>query len=265
MTGSTPLPERDAADAVASRLADVRRRIADACARVGREPSAVGVVAVTKTHPPEVVRAALAAGLTDLGESRVQEMLAKMKRVPGDGGAGPYWHLVGRLQSNKAKDVVGRAVLVHSVGRRSLADELSKRAGHAGVVQRVLLQVNVGEDPAKGGCTPDRTLELLEHVRDLPNLSVEGLMTIPPMPEPDEDAGEAARPHFRTLRELRDLARDRWPEMAHLSMGMSADFEVAVEEGATIVRLGTVLLGPRGDHPYRPPAGVPVPSREEDR
>lgn len=257
--------DQDTAGGIRRRLQDVRRRIDEACERADREPSAVSIVAVTKTHPPEVARAALDAGLTDLGESRVQEMLAKMHRVPGDGGAGPFWHLVGRLQSNKAKDVVGRAVLVHSVGRGSLADELSKRAGQAGVVQRVLLQVNVGEDPAKGGCSPDRTLELLGYVRGLPHLTIEGLMTIPPMPAPDEDAGEAARPHFRTLRELRDEARERWPEMAHLSMGMSADFEVAVEEGATIVRLGTVLLGPRRDHPYRPSAGVPVPSREEDR
>lgn len=246
MTGSAPLRDRNDAEAVGGRIEEVRRRIADACARVDREPSAVGIVAVTKTHPPEVVRAVLAAGLTDLGESRVQEMLAKMKRVPGDGGAGPYWHLVGRLQSNKARDVVGRAVLVHSVGRRSLADELSKRAGQAGVVQRVLLQVNVGEDPAKGGCPPDRTLELLEYVRDLPHLAVEGLMTIPPMPRPHEDAGEASRPHFRTLRELRDEARSRWPEVAHLSMGMSADFEAAVEEGATIVRVGRALFRPSG-------------------
>ncbi len=261
MTGPGPLPDRDGA--IARRLEDVRRRIRDACDRVGREPSAVGIVAVTKTHPPEVVRATLDAGLTDVGESRVQEMIAKMKRVPGDGGAGPFWHLVGRLQSNKAKDVVGRAVLVHSVGRRSLADELSRRAGRAGVVQRVLLQVNVSQDPAKGGAPPEQTMDLLSYLRDLPHLAVEGLMTIPPLPDPAADAGEEARPHFRRLRELRDQARERWPEIAHLSMGMSADFEVAVEEGATIVRLGTVLLGPRGDHPYRPPAGVPV--LEEDR
>lgn len=263
MTDRAPPPEEVAADTVRRRLDDVRRRIGEACARAGREPSAVSIVAVTKTHPPDVVQAALDAGLTDVGESRVQEMLAKMRRVPGDGGAGPFWHLVGRLQSNKAKDVVGRAVLVHSVGRRSLAEELSKRAGQAGVVQRVLVQVNVGEDPAKGGVASDRTMDLLEYVRELPNVAVEGLMTIPPLPGPDADQAEAARPHFRRLRELRDDARERWPEVAHLSMGMSADFEVAVEEGATIVRLGTVLLGPRGDHPYRPPAGVPV--LEEDR
>ena len=250
---------------VAERAAEVRRRVADACAEVGRDPSAVSIVAVTKTHPPEVVRAALAVGLVDLGESRVQEMLTKMRRIRGDGTAGPFWHLIGQLQSNKAKDVVGRAVLVHSVDRRSLAEELSKRAEPDGVVQRVLIQVNVGDDPAKGGCAVEDAEELVGYVRELPNVAVEGLMTIPPMPDADDDAAEAARPHFRQLRELRDRLRQRWPEVTHLSMGMSADLTAAVEEGATILRLGTVLFGPRRDRPYRPPAGVPVPPREEDR
>jgi pyridoxal phosphate enzyme (YggS family) len=217
-------------------------RVAAACRRVGRSPAAVTIVAVTKTHPPEVARAAVAAGLTDLAESHVQELLRKMRAVDH-----ARWHLVGRLQRNKARDVVGRAVLVHALDRRSLADELSKRARRAGSVQRTLVQVNVGDDPAKGGCPPQQALDLIAYARDLPAVAVEGLTTIPPLPPREADPGEVARPHFARLRRLRDRARAEWPEVTHLSMGMSADFEVAVEEGATIVRLGTVMFGPRRD------------------
>lgn len=253
MSGAQPLQEHDRLEAeLRERLGAVRGRVSAACRRAGREPSSVSIVAVTKTHPPEVATAAIRAGLNHLGESRVQEMLAKMSALETTADPAPSWHLVGRLQSNKARDVVGRAVLVHSVDRRSLAEELSRRAGRAGVVQRVLIQVNVGDDPAKAGCRPDAALELIAAVRELDHLSVEGLMTIPPLPADDADQAEAARPHFATLRRLRDEARGRWPEVTHLSMGMSADFEVAVEEGATVIRLGTVLFGPRQDRPYRP-------------
>lgn len=229
---------------IAARLREVQARIGAACERSGRASSAVTLVAVTKTHPPAVVRALLELGILDIGENRVDEMVAKMGDV-----SGARWHFVGRLQSNKARDVVGRAVLVHSIDRRSLARALSGRAEAAGVLQRVLVQVNVGDDPAKGGCRPEETLDLLEEIRPLPHLAVEGLMTMPPMPAGDAHPAEAARPHFAALRELRDAARERWPEVVHLSMGMTADFEVAVEEGATIVRVGSALLGPRPTGP----------------
>ncbi|MBW3576458.1 MAG: YggS family pyridoxal phosphate-dependent enzyme [Actinobacteria bacterium] len=231
--------------AIPHRVAAVRGRIADACRRVGRVPSSVTVVAVTKGHPAPLAQAAVDAGLIDLGESRVQEMLDKAAQVRG-----ARWHMVGRLQSNKAKGVIARATLVHSLDRRSLASALSTRAHDAGVVQRVLVQVNVGEDPAKAGCPAEDALALVAEVRDLPNLAVEGLMTIPPLAPRGVDQAEVSRPHFARLRRLRDRARARWPELAHLSMGMSADFETAVEEGATIVRLGTVLFGPRRDQAY---------------
>ncbi|GGI04339.1 YggS family pyridoxal phosphate-dependent enzyme [Egicoccus halophilus] len=241
MTGQPPAVDLEA------RLTRVRARIAEAAAAAGRAPADVRLIGVTKTHPPELGRAAVAAGLVSLGENRVQELLAKLPQVPG-----AQWHLVGNLQRNKVKDVVGRAVLVHTLDRRSLADALSRRAEQQGTVQRVLVQVNVADDPAKHGCPCDETLALVAYARDLPHLVVEGLMTVPPLPAGDDDPSEAARPHFATLRRLRDDARKRFPEVVHLSMGMSADLEAAVSEGATMIRIGTALFGPRQAGPWRP-------------
>jgi PLP dependent protein len=232
---------------VAACVAEVRGRVAAACAAVDRHPASVLLIAVTKTHPPSLARAAVAAGVTDLGENRVEELVAKAPFVEG-----ARWHLIGQLQRRKVRDVVGRQVLVHGVDRRSLADALSRRARDAGTLQRVLVQVNVGDDPAKGGCGVADALDLVAYARQLPNLTVEGLMTVPPMPPDGGDANAAARPHFARLRELRDDARSRFPEVVHLSMGMSADLESAVTEGATMVRVGTAILGPRGDHPWHP-------------
>jgi PLP dependent protein len=232
---------------VAARLAAVRERVEVACARAGRSPASVRMIGVTKTHPPALAQAAVDAGLTDLGENRVQELLAKGSRVTG-----ARWHLVGQLQRNKVRDVVGRQILVHSVDRRRLADSLSRRAEQVGSLQRVLVQVNVGDDPAKGGCSVDETLDLVAYARQLPNLAVEGLMTIPPLPEGDDDPRESSREHFARLRTLRDRAREDFPEVVHLSMGMSDDLETAVEEGATMIRIGTAVFGPRGQGPWRP-------------
>lgn len=231
---------------VANRLAVVGERVARACAQAGRAPASVRIIGVTKTHPPALGRAAVASGLLDLAESRVQEWVAKQSHVPG-----ARWHLVGRLQRNKVRDVVGQQVLVHSLDRRRLADALSRRAEELGSIQRALVQVNVGDDPAKGGCHVDEAMDLIAYARQLPHLAVEGLMTIPPMPADDEDPGEAAREHFARLRELRDRARSRFPEVVHLSMGMSADLEAAVAEGATMIRVGTALFGPRGRGPWQ--------------
>lgn len=239
------------ADAVAARVARVRDRIAGACERAGRSPASVLIVAVTKTHPPTLVRAAAHAGIGDIGESRVAEMVAKMERVEG-----VRWHMIGRLQRNKVRFLVGRSVLVHSLDRRSLAGSLSRRAQRAGVVQRALVQVNVGDDPRKGGCAPEEVPGLIAYARDLPNMAVEGLMTMPPLPPAGADPAEHARPLFRRLRALRDELRERWPEVAHLSMGMSGDLEAAVEEGATMVRVGTAIFGPRGSRAWEPLEGA---------
>lgn len=232
---------------VAGALAAVRSRVGAACLAAGREPASVGIVAVTKTHPPELAQAAVDAGCRELGENRVEELVAKTPLVDG-----ASWHLVGQLQRRKVREVVGRHVLIHSVDRRSLADALSRRASEAGALQRVLVQVNVGDDPAKAGCQVDHALDLVAYARDLPYLTVEGLMTVPPLTAPGDDPGEAARPHFAELRRLRDEARARFPEVVHLSMGMSADLDAAVAEGATLVRVGSALFGARGDGPWHP-------------
>ena len=237
-------------DPAAARLAAVRQRIARACERVGRPTSSVVLVGVGKTHPPDALQRLVDLGVREIGENRVQELLDKQPRVHG-----ASWHFVGQLQRRKARDLVGRHVLVHSVDRRRLADTLSRLAEEAGVVQRVLVQVNVGEDPAKGGADPDGALDLVAYARGRSHLSVEGLMTIPPLPPDGADPNEAARDHFAALRALRDRARVRWPEVVHLSMGMTADLDAAIEEGATMVRVGTALFGPRQDGPWRPAGG----------
>lgn len=235
----------------ADRLAAVRRRIEAACRRVGRPASSVVLIAVAKTHPPEAIQELVDLGVSEIGENRVGELLAKQPRVEG-----ASWHMVGQLQRRKARDLVGRRVLVHGLDRRKLADTLSRHAVEAEALQRVLVQVNVGQDPAKGGVHPDEALDLVAYARGRPNLSVEGLMTIPPLGPDDVEASEAARPHFAALRRLRDEARSRWPEVLHLSMGMSHDLEAAVEEGATMVRVGTALFGERLDGPWRPAGGI---------
>ncbi len=231
---------------LAASIAAVRERIAAAAERAGRSPIDVQLIAVTKTHPPQLIQQTVDAGVADIGENRVQELLDKRPLVEG-----ARWHLVGRLQRNKVRAVVGQQVLVHSADRRSLIDALSARAEREGVVQRILVQVNVGDDPAKGGCRLDEVDELVAYARGRPNLAVEGLMTIPPMPPDGVDAVTAARPLFAELRRRRDDLRTRFPEVVHLSMGMTADLEAAIAEGATMVRLGTALFGARGDRPWR--------------
>ncbi len=220
--------------------APVRSRIAAAAMRAGRLPDDVRIVAVTKGHPLERAREAAAAGLLDLGENRVQEALSKQEAWPD---APVRWHLVGHLQRNKVKLVVGRFVLIHSLDSARLADALEGAAAGAGVVQDVLLEVNVGREPQKTGILPEEAPALLEHAAGLRHLGVRGLMTIAPY---GASVGEQHRV-FGELRELRDrLSRDsQLATLDQLSMGMSSDFEIAVEEGATMVRLGTVLFGER--------------------
>ncbi len=232
---------------VTARVATVRARIEAAALAAGRDPARVTLVAVSKTHPPAAARAVLAAGVGDLGENRVQELLAKRPHV-----AGAAWHLVGQLQRNKVRQVVGLGVLVHSLDRRSLADAISARARDADVTQRVLVQVNVGADPAKSGCSLDDAADLVAYAAGRPHLRVEGLMTIPPLAPVGQDPAASARVHFASLRRVRDEVVGDHPDVRHLSMGMSADLEAAVAEGATMVRIGAALFGDRASGPWRP-------------
>jgi pyridoxal phosphate enzyme (YggS family) len=204
---------------------------------VGGWSHPVRIVAVTKTHGPEVVRAALGAGLRDIGENRVQEALQKQEALPD---LAVDWHLVGTLQRNKARHAVGRFALIHSIDRADLAMELDRRVP-AGARQQVLVQVNCSGEPQKGGVAPESLLALLDQLRALERLDVQGLMTMSAL---TEDAAEQRRA-FRLLRELRDAAEGSGHRLAQLSMGMSGDYPIAVEEGATMIRLGTVLFGER--------------------
>jgi len=220
-------------------LEAVRQRIAQAAKRAGRDPSGIGIVAVTKTHPIEVVKQAAGEGLHDIGENRVQEALAKQESWPD---APVRWHLIGHLQRNKAKQAVGRFAMIHSLDSVRLADALEQAAAQRNVVQAVLVQVNVAREPQKDGCAPEEAEALIAHAATCAHLSVKGLMTIAPF----TDDQSVIRATFKGLKELRDRlsAVSRQP-LGTLSMGMSSDFEIAIEEGATLLRLGTVLFGER--------------------
>jgi len=224
---------------IAARLAQVRQRIATAATRAARDPSEITLVAVGKTFPAEVLAAAVAAGATDLGENRVQEASAKKDQVPP-----ATWHLIGPLQRNKAGRALELFDVIHTLDRIELAERLQRLLASDWPGRRlpVLLEVNVAGEPQKAGVLPEEASELLAAARDCPNLDVIGLMAIPPF-ELDADG---ARPYFRALRELRDALEDASSlPLPQLSMGMSHDFEVAIAEGATMVRVGTAIFGQR--------------------
>jgi pyridoxal phosphate enzyme (YggS family) len=219
------------------RLAHVRAEVARRQAK-GGWTHPVTIVAVTKGFGPDAVRAAREAGLPDVGENRVQEALDKMAALPD---ANVIWHLIGHLQRNKAKLVPGRFALVHSVDSAELALELAKRAETHGVRQRVLLQVNVAAEAQKAGCALAEAPALARRLGALEPLALEGLMTIAPL----TDDVERQRSTFRALRRMRDALQEDGLWVPNLSMGMSGDFAIAVEEGATVIRLGTALFGAR--------------------
>jgi pyridoxal phosphate enzyme (YggS family) len=223
---------------VAQNLEEVRGAIADAARRAGRDPSAVRLVAVSKTVDLERIRAAMDAGQDLFGENYLQEARDKIAAL----GRRVGWHLVGHLQSNKAKGAVELFDLIHAVDRLKLAEALDAAAARLGKLQDVLIQVNQGGEATKSGVAPEAAPALLQEVARLPHLRVLGLMTMPPwLPDP-----EAVRPYFRALRELRDHLRGLTGlPLTELSMGMSGDFAVAVEEGATLVRVGTAIFGER--------------------
>jgi PLP dependent protein len=230
-------------DDLPARLTEVRGRIARAAARCGRRADEVRLVAVSKTYPLERVRAAAAAGQQDFGENRIQEALQKI------GAAGDLtirWHLVGHLQSNKARKAAGPFAFIHSIDRVDLLEAVDRAAAAAGAAPTLLVQVDLAGEATKHGSPPDRLRELFAAGARCTAARVGGLMLLPPF----LDDPQQVRPYFRRLRELRDaLAADGVDPgmLRELSMGMSHDFEVAVEEGATMVRIGTALFGPRGN------------------
>lgn len=220
-------------------LHHVQERMAAACGRAGRDPGSVKLLAVTKTQPPEVVRQAAELGLALFGENKVQEAKAKIPLCPSR----LRWHMIGHLQTNKCRDAVELFEMIQGVDSLHVAQELNKRAEQAARRMPILLEVNIVGEGSKFGYKPDQLLSELETLNSLPRLEIHGLMTIPPWtPLP-----ERVRPAFRRLRELKtDCEQVLGALLPELSMGMTGDFEVAIEEGATMVRIGTALFGERG-------------------
>jgi len=225
---------------IAENVARVRERMETAARRAGRDPGKIRLVAVSKTVESDRIRQALEAGVDSLGENYVQEAQKKIEEL----GRGAAWHFIGHLQSNKAKAAVRLFDWVHSVDSFRLAQELSRVAGQQNKVLPVLLQINLGQETTKFGALQDDTFRLLEQMGLLPGISVKGLMTLPPF----FDNPEESRPYFHALRDLAEAVSRRkiaGVSMEELSMGMSNDFETAIEEGATLVRVGTAIFGPR--------------------
>lgn len=220
-------------------LARVQKRVSDAARRAGRDPADVQLVAVTKTIPVEVIKEALDLGVHHLGENRVQEFLYKQPAL----GADIKWHFIGHLQSNKVRKIIDKVSLIHSLDRWSLARTISRVAGETGVSVRALIQVNVAGETTKHGLSPVEAEDFALAVMDLPGLQVCGLMTIAPLSKDPEEV----RYVFRQTKELARQIKKNIPEikMDLLSMGMTGDFEVALEEGANLIRLGTALFGRR--------------------
>lgn len=244
---SAPSSGREGGDTLAGRWRAISARVAAAAERAGRAPGDVTIVAVSKTHPASAVREAVAAGVAVCGENYVQELLAKQQELAAEGAAegaigAPRWHFIGRLQRNKVKQLAGKIDLIHAVDSLELAREIGKRVLAGAEAQRVLLAVNLGGEASKSGVTAAQAQAIAAELSAVPNLAWCGLMTMPP---PDDDA-EAARPVFRALAALRERLQDQLGRaLPALSMGMSGDFEVAIAEGATLVRIGTAIFGSR--------------------
>ncbi len=225
---------------VGARYARVLEQVRQAAREAGRDPAGIRLIAVSKTVEPDRIRAAYRAGARDFGENYVQEAVGKIRELPDD----VRWHMIGHLQSNKAKRAVEAFAWIHSLDRPSLAEALEKAAARRDLRVNVLIQVNVGGEATKSGADPEGAVALARRAGEWPHLRIRGLMAIPPWKEDPEEV----RPYFRALRELRDrIASLGLPGvgMEELSMGMSHDFAVAVQEGATMVRVGTAIFGPR--------------------
>jgi pyridoxal phosphate enzyme (YggS family) len=234
---------------IADRLAAVKRQIAEAAARAGRNADDITLVAVSKTHPPESVSAVLAAGQGIFGESRVQEARAKIPLVPGRA----RWHFIGHLQRNKIRHALPLFELFHGVDSLEIARDIERIASEDGARPNVLLEVNVAGEGSKFGFPPEKLRAQIGELLALKRLTIEGLMCIPP-PQP---RAEMARKYFTALRELRDqLEKEFRISLPQLSMGMSGDFAVAIEEGATLVRVGTAIFGERSGKTWKPEPGA---------
>ena len=225
---------------IAANITLIRQQIASACINCGRSPDEVHLVAVSKKKPARDIEAAIAAGQTLFGESYVQECVAKIDAVE----SAAEWHFIGGLQSNKVKYLAGKVAMIHSVDRLSLAKEIDRQWGKLNSSVDILIQVNLGEEATKSGTTTDELLTLVSQVARLKHLRIKGLMALPPWHEDPE----AVRPYFRQLKELAcqvEALGLPHVKMAELSMGMSHDFAAAIEEGATMVRIGTAIFGAR--------------------
>jgi len=222
----------------AENLDSIQQRIRAACTRAGRDEKSVTLLAVSKSHPPETIQAVAACGQFFFGENKVQEARVKIPLCPGK----LRWHFIGHLQSNKVRETVELFELIQGVDSLAIAGEISKRAEQAGKTMPILLEVNVAGEGSKFGYAPEKLLSELNSLMTLPRIEIHGLMAIPPY----SPVAEKSRPYFQKLRELKTGCENIiGVPLPHLSMGMSGDFEIAIEEGATIVRVGTALFGPR--------------------
>ncbi len=224
-------------ESIKPNLEKVRERIAGACQRSGRKETDVTLVGVTKNVAPELIQAATGAGLEHLGENYLQEARRKQALLPGP----IVWHFIGHLQQKKTREVIERFRFIHSLDRKDLAEEINRRAGEAGRKTQVLIEVNLAGEESKSGISEENLPGLIDFSRSLPHLSLVGLMTIPP----PGSGPESSRPYFRRLRALREKLAGPDLPLPELSMGMSLDLETAVEEGATLLRIGTAIFGPR--------------------
>jgi pyridoxal phosphate enzyme (YggS family) len=224
-----------------SNLNSVRERIENAAAKAGRDSSEIKLVAVTKKVEPERVIKAMNLSINTFGENYAQEFRDKFKVLEKEVDQEIKWHFIGQLQKNKVKYVLGKVELIHSLDSLSVAEEINKRAENMGITVPVLIEVDTGGEESKGGINPSKLEEFLKELRCLSSIDVQGLMTMPPY----FDDPEMARPYFYRLRELRDSLLASFPKLNELSMGMSGDFEVAIEEGATIIRVGSAIFGER--------------------
>lgn len=225
---------------IAGNLARINQRILTAAEQAGRDAASVRLVAVSKTRPPADIVAAFQAGQTVFGENYIQELVPKLAEIH----EAVQWHVIGHLQSNKVKYIAGQVAMIHSVDRISLAQEIDRQWGRLGKICEVLIQVNISGETSKSGTTEAGAIQLVRECALLPNIRVRGLMTMPPF----FDDPDAARPYFAELRRLSEVIaalQIAGVEMTELSMGMSGDFEAAIMEGATLVRIGTAIFGER--------------------